>query len=189
MDTEDPDGLHPLPWSIWLEDECQPPYDAFAHHPEWLREVHITHPDNPDFATLGLKWYAVPAISEMALVIGGVVYPCAPFNGWYMGTEVGARNFGDADRYDMLPAVARVFGLDTSSDRQLWRDRALVELNRAVLHSYDLAGVQMGDHHELGRQFERFCQAEENQHRGVTGDWTWLSLLFLRRPPPVPPVL
>ena len=165
----------PLPWSIWLEDECQPPYDAFAHHPEWLREVHITHPDNPDFAALGLKWYAVPAISEMALVIGGIVYPCAPFNGWYMGTEVGSRNFGDTDRYDMLPAVARVFGLDTSSDRQLWRDRALVELNRAVLHSYDQAGVQMGDHHELGRQFERFCQAEENQHRGVTGDWTWLS--------------
>ena len=165
----------PLPWSIWLEDECQPPFDAFAHHPEWLREVHITHPDNPDFAALGLKWYAVPAISEMALVIGGIVYPCAPFNGWYMGTEVGARNFGDTDRYDMLPAVARVFDLDTSSDRQLWRDRALVELNRAVLHSYDLAGVQMGDHHELGRQFERFCQAEENQQRGVTGDWAWLS--------------
>ena len=137
MDPEDPDGLHPLPWSIWLEDECQPPYDAFAHHPEWLHEVHITHPDNPDFAALGLKWYAVPAISEMALVIGGIVYPCAPFNGWYMGTEVGARNFGDTDRYDMLPAVARVFDLDTSSERQLWRDRALVELNRAVLHSYD----------------------------------------------------
>ena len=117
----------------------------------------------------------MPAISEMALVIGGIVYPCAPFNGWYMGTEIGARNFGDTDRYDMLPEVARLFGLDTSSERQLWRDRALVELNRAVLHSFDLAGVQIGDHHELSRQFDRFCKAEERNQRDVTGDWSWLA--------------
>ena len=132
----------PLPWSIWLNDQRQPPIDAYAEHPEWLHEVEMTHPDNAAFADLGLKWYAVPAISEMALVIGGIVYPCAPFNGWYMGTEIGARNFGDTDRYDMLPEVARLFGLDTSSERQLWRDQALVELNRAVLHSFDLAGVR-----------------------------------------------
>ena len=165
----------PLPWSIWIDDQCQAPYDAFAEHPEWLHEVEMRHPENSDFTSLGLKWYAVPAISEMALVIGGIVYPCAPFNGWYMGTEVGARNFGDADRYDMLPEVARIFGLDTSSERQLWRDRALVELNRAVLHSYDEAGVHIGDHHELGRQFERFCEAEEKNQRDVTGDWAWLT--------------
>ena len=32
-------------------------------------------------------------------------------------------------------------GLDTSRDRTLWRDRALLELNVAVLHSYEKAGV------------------------------------------------
>ena len=164
-----------LPWSIWIDDECQAPYDVFQEHPEWLHEVQISHPENPAFAGLGLKWYGVPAISEMALVIGGIVYPCAPFNGWYMGTEVGARNFGDVHRYNMLPAVAKIFGLDTSSERQLWRDRALVELNRAVLHSYDEAGVHIGDHHELSRQFDRFCQAEEKNQRDVTGDWAWLT--------------
>lgn len=165
----------PLPWSIWMDDQRQAPIDAYALHPDWLHEVELTHPDNLEFASLGLKWYAVPAISEMALVIGGIVYPCAPFNGWYMGTEIGARNFGDSNRYDMLPEVARVFGLDTSTDRHLWRDRGLVELNRAVLHSFDLAGVQMGDHHELSRQFERFCAAEERDNRNVTGDWSWLA--------------
>jgi nitric-oxide synthase len=29
----------------------------------------------------------------------------------------------------------------------LWRDRATVELNRAVLHSFDRAGVTITDHH------------------------------------------
>ena len=31
----------------------------------------------------------------------------APFNGWYMGTEIGARNLADADRYDLLPGDRR----------------------------------------------------------------------------------
>ena len=123
----------------------------------------------PKFADLGLKWYAVPLLAEMALVIGGVIYPCAPFNGFYMETEIGARNFADTERYDMLPRIGRLFGLDTGSDRTLWRDRALVELNRAVLHSYDAAGVTIGDHHTLGAQFEAFCRAEEQAGRGTFG--------------------
>ena len=62
------------------------------------------------FAELGLRWHAVPAISNMRLTIGGVHYPLAPFNGWYMGTEIGARNLADADRYNLLPAVAAADG-------------------------------------------------------------------------------
>jgi nitric oxide synthase oxygenase domain/subunit len=54
----------------------------------------------------------------MRLTIGGVQYPLAPFNGWYMGTEIGARNLADADRYDMLPTVAARLGLDTSRSRR-----------------------------------------------------------------------
>src|SRR5688500_10344596 len=53
------------------------------------------------------------------------------------GTEIGARNLADPDRYDMLPTIARRLGLDTSSNRSLWKDRALVELNLAVLWSFD----------------------------------------------------
>src|SRR5258708_37001189 len=43
--------------------------------------------------------------------------------------------------------------LDTRSDRSLWKDRALVELNAAVLHSFAQAGVAMVDHHTVARQF------------------------------------
>jgi nitric-oxide synthase len=165
----------PLPWEIWIDGRATPPVDVLARHPELLQEVTLSHPDEPKFADLGLKWYAVPLLAEMALVIGGVIYPCAPFNGFYMETEIGARNFADTERYDVLPRIGRLFGLDTSSDRTLWRDRALVELNRAVLHSYDAAGVTIGDHHTLGAQFEAFCKAEEQAGREVSGDWTWLN--------------
>ena len=64
-----------------------------------------------------------------------------------MGTEIGARNLADHDRYNMLPAIAEIFNLDTTKHASLWRDRALVELNIAVLHSFKEDGVSIVDHH------------------------------------------
>jgi nitric-oxide synthase len=139
-----------------------------------IREVTLTHPEYGWFAELGLRWHAVPAISNMRLTIGGVHYPLAPFNGWYMGTEIGARNLADADRYDMLPAVAQRMGLDTSRESTLWRDRALVELNRAVLWSFEKAGVKMTDHHTESARFMTHLKNEEKAGRPVPADWTWI---------------
>ena len=106
--------------------------------PSIVLEVPLHHPDLHWFADLGLRWHAVPAISNMRLSIGGITYPAAPFNGWYLGTEIGARNLVDADRYDMLGRRRRSRWAWTRRARQtLWRDRAAVEINRAVLHSFD----------------------------------------------------
>src|SRR5207237_10637584 len=79
-------------------------------------------------------------------------YSAVPFNSWYMGTEIGARNFGDEGRYNMLPMIAKAMGLNVHSDRTLWRDRALVELNIAVLHSFASHGVTIVDHHTASQQ-------------------------------------
>ncbi|MFF5636077.1 nitric oxide synthase oxygenase [Streptomyces sp. NPDC012825] len=149
--------------------------------PEWyglpdgcVTEVPLRHPDHPWFAELGLRWYAVPAISGMPLEIGGVRYPAAPFNGWYMGVEIGARNLADTDRYDLLPVVAGRLGLDRSSERTLWRDRALVELNVAVLHSFREAGVTMADHHTESGRFLRHIDREARHGRPTPADWSWI---------------
>ena len=121
---------------------------------------------------MGLKWYAVPILADMALKIGGVVYPFAPFNGHYLGTEIAARNLTDPDRYNVLQPWAEACGISTSARRALWQDEALVRLNQALLASFDAAGVTVGDHHELGRAFEQWCQAEQRQGREVPGDWS-----------------
>ncbi|MEV5972168.1 nitric oxide synthase oxygenase [Streptomyces sp. NPDC051921] len=149
--------------------------------PEWyelpdgvVKEVPLRHPEHSWFAELGLRWYAVPAISDMVLEIGGVRYPAAPFNGWYMGTEIGARNLADAERYDLLPVVADRLGLDRSSERTLWRDRALVELNVAVLHSFQRAGVTMADHHTESERFLRHIAQESRHGRPTPADWSWI---------------
>jgi nitric-oxide synthase len=91
-----------------------------------------------------------------------------------MGTEIGARNLADWDRYDLVPEVARRLGLDTSTNRSLWRDRALVELNIAVLHSFDKAGVTITDHHTESERFLIHLTKEERAGRITPADWTWI---------------
>lgn len=147
----------------------------FPLHREDVLEVPIRHPQLAAFNKLGLQWYGVPIVSDMRLEIGGISYTAAPFNGWYMGTEIGARNLADTSRYNMLPAVARAMGLDpTSHASTLWKDRALVELNAAVLDSYKKHGVTIVDHHTAATQFQRFEEREAESGREVTGRWSWL---------------
>jgi len=141
---------------------------------EIVMEVPLRHPELEGFADLHLKWYGLPVVSEMKLEIGGIHYTAAPFNGWYMGTEIGARNFADNYRYNMLPKVAEMMGLDTSRESTLWRDKALVELNIAVLHSFKEDGVSIVDHHTAATQFKLFEEKEDKQGREATGNWTWL---------------
>jgi len=160
-----------LPLVIQIEDR-EP--ELFEIPEEDVLEVPITHPEYAWFEDLGLQWYGVPIVSNMRLEIGGLQYTAAPFNGWYMGTEIGARNLADEDRYDVLPDVGDRLGLDTSTDRSLWQDEALVEVNRAVLHSYDREGVRIVDHHTAAEQFGRFEEREAEAGREVTGDWSWL---------------
>lgn len=137
-------------------------------------EVPIRHPYYNLFGDFQVKWYAVPMISDMRLEIGGIDYVAAPFNGWYMGTEIGARNLSDESRYNLLPLVADSLGLDTRSNTTLWKDQALVELNVAVLDSFKKHGVTIVDHHTAAQQFKSFEKNESKTGRKVTGDWTWL---------------
>ncbi len=86
----------------------------FSLPQELIMEVPIRHPELPALDELEMRWYGVPIVSDMKLEIGGIVYAAAPFNGWYMGTEIGARNLADTGRYNMLPKVAEAMGLNTS---------------------------------------------------------------------------
>jgi len=137
-------------------------------------EVPIRHPRYDWFEQLGLKWFALPAVSGMRLEIGGVSFSAAPFSGWYLGTEIGARDLADTDRYNALPEIGRRLGLDTDSNRTLWKDRALIELNEAVLWSFAEAGVAMVDHHTVTKQFLTHEKREKEAGRCVYADWSWI---------------
>lgn len=137
-------------------------------------EVRIRHPKYKWFEQLGLKWHAVPIITDMCFAAAGARYTCAPFSGWYMGTEISARNLSDENRYNMLPAIASKMGLEMNRRNHLWKDRSLIELNEAVLYSFEKDGITMIDHHNASNQFIRFAKQENHCGRNVKGDWSWL---------------
>lgn len=71
------------------------------------------------FKDLGLKWYGLPAVSNMLLEIGGLEFSACPFSGWYMGTEIGVRDYCDNSRYNILEVRSLDAGIvDTA--QQLW---------------------------------------------------------------------
>jgi nitric-oxide synthase len=177
----------------WVPPEIPGPFDLLpvvvqmrGEAPRWFElprdavlEVPIVHPEFGWFEGLNLKWHALPAVSRMALVSDGVTYPASPFSGFYMGTEIASRNLGDVARYNLLPTIAKRMGLNPGgSDRQaswsLWKDRALVELNTAVLYSFNRAGVTIIDHHRASEQFMNHIETERSAGRDVPGDWAWL---------------
>ena len=41
----------------------------------------------------------------MLLEIGGLEFTGCPFSGWYMGTEIGVRDFCDSSRYNILEVL------------------------------------------------------------------------------------
>jgi nitric-oxide synthase len=140
-----------------------------------VHEVPIRHPSYADFDALGLRWYAVPCVSNMILTIGGIDYPCAPFNGFYMATEIASRDLADEQRHDLLPQVAASIGeLPAGEGPPLWKDRALLELNRAVLHSFASARVTIVDHHAASEQYMEFVRRERAEGREPSGDWAWI---------------
>ena len=141
---------------------------------EIITLVSIEHPNIKAISDLKLKWYSTPIISNMTLEVGGIEFMASPFNGWYMGTEIGSRNLADEGRYNLLPIVAKQMGLDIRDKNSLWKDRALVELNQAVLYSFRKAGVKIIDHHSASKQFMQFMRQEAKEGRDVTADWSWI---------------
>lgn len=160
-----------LPLVICVDSKPPALFDIPA---ECVLEVPIKHPRYDWFEQLGLRWHANPAISNLCLEIGGISYTAAPFTGWYVSSEIGARNLSDEGRYNMLPVIAEKMGLDVRRNSSLWRDRALLELNEAVIFSYEQAGVYVVDHHTAARQFNGHIEREAAAGRSVPADWSWL---------------
>uniref|UniRef100_A0A672YJZ9 Nitric oxide synthase n=1 Tax=Sphaeramia orbicularis TaxID=375764 RepID=A0A672YJZ9_9TELE len=148
--------------------------ELFEIPEDLILEVPITHPKYEWFQDLDLKWYGLPAVSNMLLEIGGLEFTGCPFSGWYMGTEIGVRDFCDSSRYNILEEVATKMALDTRKTSSLWKDQALVEINIAVLYSFQSCKVTIVDHHSATESFMKHMENEYRVRGGCPGDWVWI---------------
>ncbi|XP_039746679.1 nitric oxide synthase-like protein isoform X1 [Pararge aegeria] len=148
--------------------------DYFEIPRELVMEIHMTHPTHDWFEELQLRWYALPAVSSMRFDCGGIEFTANAFNGWYMSTEIGCRNFCDTNRLNMLEKVAAKMGLDTRTPVNLWKDKALVEVNVAVLHSFQQHNATIVDHHTASESFIKHLDNENRLRSGCPADWIWI---------------
>ncbi|NXU10346.1 NOS2 protein, partial [Pardalotus punctatus] len=148
--------------------------EIFELPPEIVLQVPMEHPKYEWFRELELRWYALPAVANMLLEVGGLEFTACPFNGWYMGTEIGVRDFCDVQRYNILKEVGRRMGLETNKLSSLWKDRAVVEINVAVLHSFQKQNVTIMDHHSASESFLKYMQSEYRARGGCPADWVWI---------------
>ena len=68
---------------------------------ELVKEVDIIHEHYPKLKAQ-FKMVCRSYYFKYELSYGGITYTCAPFNGWYMVTEIAVRNFTDSYRYNLL---------------------------------------------------------------------------------------
>ena len=148
--------------------------EMFELPEELVLRVKLKHPRHSWFEELGLEWYALPAVSGMMLDVGGLQFTACPFSGWYMVTEIGSRDLGDKNRYNKLELVAKKLGLSTTTNMSLWKDQAVVEMNVAVLDSFQQAGVTIVDHHTACETFMTHLSNEQRLRGGCPADWVWL---------------
>ncbi|XP_075034619.1 nitric oxide synthase 1 isoform X1 [Mixophyes fleayi] len=148
--------------------------ELFEIPPEMIMEVQIRHPKFEWFKDLDLKWYGLPAVSSLLLEIGGIEFTACPFSGWYMGTEIGVRDYCDNSRYNILEEVAKRMNLDTRKMSSLWKDQALVEINIAVLYSFQSDKITIVDHHSATESFIKHMENEYRCRGGCPADWVWI---------------
>ncbi|CAF0903209.1 unnamed protein product [Adineta steineri] len=141
-------------------------------------EIFLSHPDTKyDVAIkkLGLRWVIQPFVADKAIEIGGIFYRSVPFSGWFMETEIG-RNLCDVQRRNIIPKLAALLDLDitTAANSRLNIDRLYVEINAAVLYSFEKAKISIVDHHTAAAGFMKFMKQEIAQRGNTPADWVWL---------------
>lgn len=70
--------------------------------------------------------------------------------------------------------IALNMGLDTRTPITLWKDKAIVEANLAVLHSFQQKGVTIVDHHTASESFMKHLENEVRLRNGCPADWVWI---------------
>ncbi|CAF0765832.1 unnamed protein product [Adineta steineri] len=158
-------------------DPNEPP--SWYELPQDLRlEIFLSHPDpkyDAAIKQLGLRWVVQPYVCDKAIEIGGIFYRSVPFSGWFMETEIG-RNLCDIQRYNIIPKLAVLLNLDvtTAANSQLNVDRLYVEINAAVLYSFQKAQITIVDHHTAAAGFIKFMKQEVILRGNTPADWVWL---------------
>ncbi len=113
---------------------------------------------------------SVPVISNFMMNLGGIKYPCAPFNGWFVSTEI-CRNL--IERYQVSNHLARALKMDLNDP--FLPQKVSTELEHAILYSFQRQGITIIDPLTVGKSFITHCKRERNCGRECPAQWSWIG--------------
>ena len=156
-------------------DPKQPP-SIFELPEECLLEVPIHHPNVPEISSLGLKWYGIPAVSNITLRPRGLHYTRCTVQRLVHGD-------GDCDSKFRRREPVQLASKDCRSDGNrlflhggdsVARSRlGCSQLCRVVISS-PVTHASIVDHHTAAASFVQW-HAEELKNRGYCpGNWKWI---------------
>ncbi|MFE3785354.1 nitric oxide synthase oxygenase [Amycolatopsis sp. NPDC059090] len=134
-----------------------------------ILEVPLRHPDFSWLRELDIVWHALPAISRMVVVVGGLVHP-AIFSGWYVASEI----LENLYRYGVLHQFAERLGMDFRD--RFWINRIEPIAFDVIMHSFRSAGVMIEDPRSADGNLRRFVDRETSAGRVLRGDKSKLVL-------------
>lgn len=135
-----------------------------------INEVKIEHPKFAKVKDLGYKWTTIPAINNFIVTLGGIKYTAAPFNGWYVTTEI-ARNL--LERYGATKPLATAMGFELNDT--FLAQKISTELESAILFSFEKNKITMVDPDTVGRSFLTHCKREQSSGRECPAQWSWIG--------------
>lgn len=151
------------------------PPELFELPQELVMELSLCHPEHDSFEDLDLKCCVIPSTANQGLEIGGLVFPACPMNEVYTDSQL-CQKLHLKDEM-LVKDIAFRLDIDTNADR-LWRERAYLEANTAVLHSFKRQGVLILDHYSALEDFRQFFEDEHLLRGGCPTDVTALENLI-----------
>ena len=151
---------------------CDQPFVSMLPD-EFIFEVPIEHPTCASISDLNLKWTTIPVITNFNLTLGGIDYPCCPFNGWFLSTEI-VRNL--TERYDIYKPWAAAMNMDLND--RLLKEKVSMEVQTAVLYSFEKNGYTIVDPTSVSNSFATHRRRERSKGRECPGQWSWIGGLL-----------
>ena len=102
--------------------------------------------------------------------LGGIKYPCAPFNGWFVSIEI-CRNL--IERYQVTGALADAMKMDLNDT--FLPQKISIELESAVFYSFQKKGFTIVDPMTVGKSFMTHCKRERSSGRECPAQWSWIG--------------
>lgn len=141
-------------------------------------EVVLEHARYPGVKGICLKCAPIPFVMNYSMNLGGLVYPCAPFNGCFSPAEKSSTLLY-CKKYGIRSLLGNTMGYQTE-DKIIEQSVAL-ELEQTILNSFEKKWHNILDYKGFINSYKEYCAWRRSLRKsGGEGEHSFMSFLFYK---------